>query len=185
MHEVLVNRLGGLSLPRKSVVRLTDRPDMTLDVYRGRKTTIQQILNTPSYLKLCKQYVITAYILFPDISAREHGSNKQVASKSCALSLVRQLYHMKVIEAYTGQLKKKEGDKVISDIKFKFTAYNISLLDKLDLSLCVLMNAFISQYFCIKRESSIWAQSLDLMLSVRLKYIPQIYTCQMHLIVIW
>ena len=42
MHEVLVNRLGGLSLPRKSVVRLIDRPDMTLDVYRGRKTTIQQ-----------------------------------------------------------------------------------------------------------------------------------------------
>ena len=42
MHEVLVDRLGGLSLPRKSVVRLTDRPDMTLDVYRGRKTTMQQ-----------------------------------------------------------------------------------------------------------------------------------------------
>ena len=42
MHEVLVNRLGGLSLPRKSVVRLTDRPDMTFDVYRGRKTTVQQ-----------------------------------------------------------------------------------------------------------------------------------------------
>ena len=42
MHEVLVKRLGGLSLPRKSVVRLTDCPDMTLDVYRGRKTTIQQ-----------------------------------------------------------------------------------------------------------------------------------------------
>ena len=41
MHEVLVNCLGGLSLPRKSVIRLTDRPDMTLDVYRGRKTTIQ------------------------------------------------------------------------------------------------------------------------------------------------
>ena len=42
MHEVLVNSLGGLSLPRKSVVRLTDRPDMTSDVYHGRKTTIQQ-----------------------------------------------------------------------------------------------------------------------------------------------
>ena len=41
MHKVLVNRLVGLSLPRKSVVRLTDRPDMTLDVYRGRKTTAQ------------------------------------------------------------------------------------------------------------------------------------------------
>ena len=42
VHEVPVNRLGSLSLPRKSVVRLTDRPDMTLDVNRGRKTTIQQ-----------------------------------------------------------------------------------------------------------------------------------------------
>ena len=42
MHEVLVNRLGGLSLPRKSVVRLTDRRGMTLDVYRGGKTTLQQ-----------------------------------------------------------------------------------------------------------------------------------------------
>ena len=42
VHEVLVNCLGGLSLPRKSVVKLTDHPDMTLDVYRGRKTTIHQ-----------------------------------------------------------------------------------------------------------------------------------------------
>ena len=43
MHEVLVNRLEGLSLPRKSVVRLTvPTPDMTLDVYRGRKTRQQQ-----------------------------------------------------------------------------------------------------------------------------------------------
>ena len=42
MHEILVNRLGGLSLTRKRLVRLTDRPDMTLDVYRERKTTTQQ-----------------------------------------------------------------------------------------------------------------------------------------------
>ena len=42
MHEVLVNRLGGLSLPRKSVARLTDRPDVTLDVYCGCKTITQQ-----------------------------------------------------------------------------------------------------------------------------------------------
>ena len=40
VHKVLVNHLEGLSLPRKSVVRLTDRPDMILDVYRGRKTTM-------------------------------------------------------------------------------------------------------------------------------------------------
>ena len=37
MHEVLVNRLGGLNLPRESVVRLTGHPDMTVDVYRGVK----------------------------------------------------------------------------------------------------------------------------------------------------
>ena len=50
MHEVLVNRLGGLSLPRKSVVRLTDRSDMTLDVYHGRKTTIQPTTTIVMYL---------------------------------------------------------------------------------------------------------------------------------------
>ena len=49
VHEVLVNRLGGLSLPRKSVVRLTDRPDMTLDVYRGRKTTMQLYMEVYPY----------------------------------------------------------------------------------------------------------------------------------------
>ena len=45
MHEVLVNRLGGLNLSRKSVVRLTDSPDMTLDVYRGNKTTFFVLVN--------------------------------------------------------------------------------------------------------------------------------------------
>ena len=45
MHEVL-NRLGGLSLPRKSVVRLTDHPDMTLDVYHGGKTTSVHLSET-------------------------------------------------------------------------------------------------------------------------------------------
>ena len=52
MHEVLVNRLGGLSLPGKSVVRLTDRPDMTLDVYCGRKTTIQPTTVRDNFTKL-------------------------------------------------------------------------------------------------------------------------------------
>ena len=46
MHEVLVNHLGGLSLPRKRVFRLTDHPNMTLDVYRGRKTIQQQHINS-------------------------------------------------------------------------------------------------------------------------------------------
>ena len=43
VQEVLVNCLGGLSLPRKSVVRLTDCPDMTIVIYRGPKTITQQL----------------------------------------------------------------------------------------------------------------------------------------------
>lgn len=43
-----------------------------------------------------------------NIQAREAGSNKQSASKSCALSLVRQLYHLGVIEAFSGTLKKNK-----------------------------------------------------------------------------
>ena len=62
MHEVLVNRLGGLSLPRKSVIRLTDRPDMTLDVYRGRKTTNQQQLYSRPSLSRLRLSRIIAYL---------------------------------------------------------------------------------------------------------------------------
>ena len=43
-HEVLVNRLG-LGLPRNSVVMLSDRPDRTIFVYRGREEK-QQYINT-------------------------------------------------------------------------------------------------------------------------------------------
>ena len=64
MHEVLVNRLGGLSLPRKSVVRLTDRPDMTLDVYRGRKTTMQQATRS-SVLRLLQYYFNGHVMMLP------------------------------------------------------------------------------------------------------------------------
>ena len=39
---VLVNRLGGLSLHRNSVVRLTFSSDMTIAVYRGLKATKKQ-----------------------------------------------------------------------------------------------------------------------------------------------
>lgn len=49
------------------------------------------------------------------LRASETGSNKQTASKSCALSLVRQLYHLGVIEAYSGLTKKtKESETMKS-----------------------------------------------------------------------
>ena len=46
-------RIRGLSLPRKSAVSLTDHPDMTLDVYHGRKTTTQQ---QPFYLPFYRTF---------------------------------------------------------------------------------------------------------------------------------
>ena len=47
MLEVVVNRLGGLNLPRKSVGRLANRPDLTLGVYRGRNTTTKMCYFPP------------------------------------------------------------------------------------------------------------------------------------------
>ncbi|XP_055840796.1 dosage compensation regulator isoform X2 [Episyrphus balteatus] len=46
-----------------------------------------------------------------NITSRETGSNKQSASKSCALSLVRQLYHLGVIESFSGTLKQRKDDE--------------------------------------------------------------------------
>ena len=63
MHEVLVNHLGDLSLPRKSVVRLTDRPDMTLDVYRIRKTTTQQQQQIKEKTPFWKDFIIQGTLL--------------------------------------------------------------------------------------------------------------------------
>lgn len=48
------------------------------------------------------------------ITGRDSGSNKQTASKSCALSLIRQLFHLGVIEAFSGTLKKEKSG---SDMK--------------------------------------------------------------------
>ena len=42
VYEELVNHLRVLGQPRKSVVGLTDRPDIAIAVYRGRKTITQQ-----------------------------------------------------------------------------------------------------------------------------------------------
>lgn len=41
------------------------------------------------------------------ITGRETGSNKQTASKSCALSIIRQMYHLGVIEAFSGTIRVK------------------------------------------------------------------------------
>jgi len=54
--------------------------------------------------------------VYVDVSAREHGSNKMIASKSCALSLVRQLFHFNIIEAFSSVRKKKKENEVINAV---------------------------------------------------------------------
>ncbi|KAL1457180.1 hypothetical protein WDU94_001840 [Cyamophila willieti] len=56
-----------------------------------------------------------------NIHARETGSNKQSASKSCALSLVRQLFHLNVIEAFSGTLARPKNDEVLKPYEVKIS----------------------------------------------------------------
>jgi hypothetical protein len=51
------------------------------------------------------------------IHAADTGSNKQTASKSCALSLVRQLFHLGCIEAFSGTLKRAKDSTVKQVVK--------------------------------------------------------------------
>ena len=79
MQEVLLNRLGGLSLPRKSVSRLTDRPDMTLDVYRGRKATTWAVGSdsaTSSSIITTLIYMQFSLIIKVQYAKRQNGHSK-------------------------------------------------------------------------------------------------------------
>lgn len=64
---------------------------------------------------------LTIYVkqLQRNVTGRETGSNKQSASKSCALSLVRQMFHLGVIEAFSGTLKKEKTEDQIAPYPVK------------------------------------------------------------------
>ena len=55
------------------MVRLTDRPDMTLDVYRGRKTTMQQCNNWPFYKPINRGTICVK--VFPEVIQPVKGNN--------------------------------------------------------------------------------------------------------------
>ena len=57
------------------MVRLTDRPDMTLDVYRGRKTTIQQI---PQVDEWCSVLTGLAFLSSSDELERSSSPGPEV-----------------------------------------------------------------------------------------------------------
>lgn len=54
-----------------------------------------------------------------NVTGRESGSNKQSASKSCSLSIVRQLFHLGVIEAFSGTLKKPKSEDKLPNYPIK------------------------------------------------------------------
>lgn len=58
------------------------------------------------------------------VTGRDTGSNKQTASKSCALSIVRQLFHLGVIEAFSGTLKKDKSST-------EMTPYDVAISPEL------------------------------------------------------
>ena len=108
MHEVLVNVLGGLSLPRKSVVRLTDRPKMTLDVYRGRKTTKQQ----QNCRQHCKRYIaVYCYSLTLYIQTSQVGL--ELAEKSARVTELEDFLSLRDKEMKQLQEKLKEVVRVM------------------------------------------------------------------------
>ena len=84
--ELLVNCLGGLSLPRKSVVRLNDCPDMAIAVYRGCKTITQQqfLLNNT----LCRRkFFPLDYFCDKILLCRRETGTKVLLCKNCEKAL--------------------------------------------------------------------------------------------------
>lgn len=63
------------------------------------------------------------------IHGRDSGSNKQTASKSCALSIIRQLYHLGVIEAFSGTLKKERSVNEMKPFDVKLSPNLIAQID--------------------------------------------------------
>ncbi|CAH2059307.1 unnamed protein product, partial [Iphiclides podalirius] len=61
----------------------------------------------------CCEMTIFVRQLGRNVTGRETASNKQTASKSCALSIVRQLYHLGVLEAFSGTLKKDKSSECL------------------------------------------------------------------------
>lgn len=94
LHRWVKARLSAPSVPRPGPVSLSAPP---------------VVVNVPLNCVGCA-----------GILGREHGSNKKLAAQSCALSVVRQLYHLGVIEAFSGVTKKKEGELVSEGVWSSF-----------------------------------------------------------------
>ncbi|KAA3676381.1 ATP-dependent RNA helicase A [Paragonimus westermani] len=126
--------------------------DLTADIHGGwsmenakarlneyLQTTRQQIgevkytaLGPDHNRSYAAEMTIFAKGLRKNLYSRESGSNKQMASRACCLSLVRQLFHAGEIGAFTGEKKKKKHDEV--------PPYTVNLSASLEQSLASLLD---------------------------------------------
>ncbi|KAF5404215.1 putative ATP-dependent RNA helicase A [Paragonimus heterotremus] len=126
--------------------------DLTADIHGGwsmenakarlneyLQTTRQQIgevkytaLGPDHNRSYAAEMTIFAKGLRKNLYSRESGSNKQMASRACCLSLVRQLFHAGEIGAFTGEKKKKKHDEV--------PPYSVDLNASLEQSLASLLD---------------------------------------------
>lgn len=79
-----------------------------LQQYNIKAEYTYRIMGSESSRNFVAEMSIYVKKLNRTLTGRESASNKASASKSCALSLVRQLYHLGVIEAFSGTLKKNK-----------------------------------------------------------------------------
>uniref|UniRef100_A0A0R3RM44 RNA helicase n=1 Tax=Elaeophora elaphi TaxID=1147741 RepID=A0A0R3RM44_9BILA len=114
---------------KAEVVALSESIDLQSDIYGGWTADnskmrlnefVQKIKQPPlKYDVRCigigaensRNFVAEVSLFVPEVrhtfSARGEGSTKKTAEATCALSLMRQLFHNQLVGAYTGQKKKK------------------------------------------------------------------------------
>ncbi|XP_070497606.1 dosage compensation regulator mle isoform X2 [Chironomus tepperi] len=119
MLMLAFTEIGQLKMPNLSLISLCRPIKFKANLNIAQlDLIITEISNVSSFdgcqsLSFMAEMVIYVKQLRRNVTGRESGSNKQSASKSCALSIVRQLFHLGVIEAFSGTLKKpKSEDKL-------------------------------------------------------------------------
>ena|SRR3569832_2191608 len=67
-------------------------------------------LYVPELQRSAYIFVHFAKSIYSELHARAEASNKKSAAASCALSMVRQLFHLKIIPPFEGGTGKKKSD---------------------------------------------------------------------------
>ncbi|CAH0390358.1 unnamed protein product [Bemisia tabaci] len=104
------------------------------------------VVGAPHNLSFSCEMAIYVRQLNRTITGRETGSNKQTASKNVALSIVRQLYHLGVIEAFSGSIKPKTATQM--------TPFEVRLAPELEREVFDVLDALEIKPNPIKRESN-------------------------------